>query len=184
MNKGQEDFSGTFATPRTAAYYGYNNDQVVRSKMPLLSEEPENPTRRSIDFHEPVPPTMDCPMPADRLARKQRSFGRRGGVCQSVLQKSAVIASISLLGDADEEELLTDRCAASAHERTPDKQTSPRKRARHFSEKETSEDKSIEKASKLMETLSVLLREEEEVSDRRVSRRTSYDSRVSDGAES
>ena len=39
------------------------------------------------------------PLPADRLARKQRNFPRRGGFCHSALLKSAVMACMSE-GDA------------------------------------------------------------------------------------
>ena len=185
MNSGRQDCNGTFATPRNAAYYGYEDDDL-RSKMPLVSEELES-TDLPITFHEPALPTEDCPMPADRQARKQRTFGRRGGACHSVLLKSAVIASMSSsLDDGDEEEILTNRTAMSAQERTPDKHTSPRKRARHL-EKEESEDHAIAKASEMLGTLSVFLNQEEEDEElphRRVSRKTSHDSCVSDGAES
>lgn len=39
------------------------------------------------------------PLPADRLARKQRNFPRRGGFCHSALLKSAVMACMSEGGD-------------------------------------------------------------------------------------
>jgi hypothetical protein len=59
------------------------------------------------DYHEHGEMTLDAypPMPADRQARKQRSFHRRGGEVHGALLKSAVMASMSLdLEDSNDED--------------------------------------------------------------------------------
>ena len=74
MNASSEYLS-TYAD--AAAYYGYE-DRVSTNE--IMDNFPEGP---------------GSPLPADRLARKQRHFGRRGGHCHSSLLHSAVMACMS-----------------------------------------------------------------------------------------
>jgi hypothetical protein len=137
------------------------------------------------------------PMPKERLARKQRSFGRRGGADHSALLKSAVLASLDFNdGDSDEDECGRPRRSSVASFATTSDDgkgpPSPRKRARFDDEdREENEKLAIERASKLFETMCVGISEsktpvrrvlrhisglsEGETPVRRVSRRTSYD---------
>jgi hypothetical protein len=143
------------------------------------------------------------PMPKERLARKQRSFGRRGGADHSALLKSAVLASLDFTDyDSDEDACGRPRRSSVASFATTSDDgmqhgpPSPRKRARFDDEdKEENEELAIERASELFETMCVGLSESEtpvrrvsrhisglsacfsesEAPVRRVSRRTSYD---------
>jgi hypothetical protein len=145
------------------------------------------------------------PMPKERLARKQRSFGRRGGADHSALLKSAVLASLDFNdGDSDEDACERPRrssvqsFATTSDDGMMQGPPSPRKRARFGEEaKEENEELAIERASELFETMCVGLSESKtpvrrvsrhisglsegetpgrrETPARRVSRRTSYD---------
>ena len=131
-----------------------------------------------------------CPMPADRLARKQRSFSRRGGVGHSQLLKSAVMAAMEAMDSEDESRAgrrgspvipaaaLVDLSAL----------TSPRKRARLFSAPDSPQvtDSAVAVASEFMGALSMGDTSESRISKepvrgvpRRTSRRTSYGSKIS-----
>jgi hypothetical protein len=120
------------------------------------------------------------PMPKERLARKQRSFGRRGGADHSALLKSAVLASLEF-NDCDSDE---DACgrprrssvasfATTSDDGMQHGPPSPRKRARFDDEdREENEELAIERASELFETMCVGL-SEKETPERRVSRHSS-----------
>jgi hypothetical protein len=119
------------------------------------------------------------PMPKERLARKQRSFGRRGGADHSALLKSAVLASLSFTdGDSDDDACGGPRrSSVASFATTSDDGTqgppSPRKRARFDDEdEEENEELAIERASELFESMCVDLSVSEKPA-RRVSRRTS-----------
>lgn len=171
------------------------------------------------------------PMPAERQARKNRSFSRRGGAVHSSLLKSAVMASMMDFDSGDDE------IGSSGPRRNPNAlrhdssislqslqdalltETSPRKRARRRvvlnkssedSEDDDDEDSTkditkgaksnvsrsddVNEASHLFDTMRMggnalapvrkaPIRKESfkrEPPPRRVSRKTSYDSRVSD----
>lgn len=138
------------------------------------------------------------PMPNERLARKQRSFGRRGGADHSALLKSAVLASLEFADFDSEEEARGGprRSSVASFATIPDDgiqgPASPRKRARFDDEdEEENEELAIERASELFEIMYFGLAESEKpvqrvsrhtssLSDsdtpvRRVSRRKSYD---------
>jgi hypothetical protein len=122
------------------------------------------------------------PMPKERLARKQRSFGRRGGADHSALLKSAVLASLDFNDDdSDDEEDACERprrssvasFATTSDDGMQQGPPSPRKRARFGEEaKEESEELAIERASELFETMCVGL-SESKTPVRRVSRHIS-----------
>lgn len=173
-----------------AEYYGYGYD-----------EEPAMVATTSSTFAmEGMEAMKDCPpMPADRVARKNRPFSRRGGAGHGSLLKAAVLASMESNDESD----------VSCDYRTPpsrnssgfsvlslqsladDASVSPRKRTRFLDdsdddEKEEDED-AIVRASNLIEGMSVRWqadasrRVEQTVPVRpplirRVSRRTSYES--------
>jgi hypothetical protein len=122
------------------------------------------------------------PMPKERLARKQRSFGRRGGADHSALLKSAVLASLDFTDcDSDDDAYGRPRRSSVATHSDDGTQVevqppSPRKRARFDVEyrKETEELAIVERASELFGTMCVGKLESEKPV-RRVSRRRSYD---------
>jgi hypothetical protein len=108
------------------------------------------------------------PMPKERLARKQRSFGRRGGADHSALLKSAVLASLEFNDyDSDEDAVGRPRRSSVASFATTSDDgmhgpPSPRKRARFGDEdREENEELAIERASELFETMCVGLSESE-----------------------
>jgi hypothetical protein len=122
------------------------------------------------------------PMPKERLARKQRSFGRRGGADHSALLKSAVLASLDFADcDSDEDACGGPRRSSVATNSDDGTQVegppaSPRKRARFDVEfrKENEELAIVERASELFGTMCVGQLESEKPV-RRVSRRRSYE---------
>jgi hypothetical protein len=183
--------------------YDTDND-LVQSIDDLYGYEEHviSPALFSVDAVLTVPsctsPTAQDypPMPKERLARKQRSFGRRGGADHSALLKSAVLASLEFNdGDSDEDACGRPRRSSVASFATTSDDgkgpPSPRKRARFDDEdREENEELAIERASELIETMCVGLSEsktpvrrvsrhisglsEGEAPVRRVSRRTSY----------
>lgn len=156
------------------------------------------------------------PMPADRQARKQRSFSRRGGAVHSTLLKSAVLASMMEYDSSDDgghrvQNYRRGSCQSSIslqslQEALRTETMSPRKRARRgrpnmkskdsaatMDSDDDDENDGINEASNMFDTLrmsssnsngqvSVSARKEparREPPARRVSRKTSHDSRVS-----
>lgn len=130
-----------------------------------------------------------APLPADRLARKQRIVGRRGGVGHlQLLQNAAVAALESNESDDDTGDgFRRDSISLSAFYSTQPmslERTSPRKRARISSTHSTEPDPSVTETGKLFESLSTL--DDKDGEDpvrglvRRTSRRTSYDSKITD----
>jgi hypothetical protein len=145
------------------------------------------------------------PMPADRQARKQRSFKRRGGAVHASLLKSAVMASMAEYDSSDDVGSVPNRrgsCQSSISLQSLQDalrtDTSPRKRARRGrrmgqdnegdDDDDNDENDDINEASNMFDTLRMSsgptsARKEpvrREPPARRVSRKTSYDSRVSD----
>jgi hypothetical protein len=166
------------------SYYGYEERTPARS---FQTNEADVRYENPMDFPSISP---------DRAARKQRSFGRRGGAGHSALLKSAVEASMSLFSDVEcddstgDDEIPKSRqnsgSVESIREFLQDEPTSPRKRARRVrmsDEENEDEDDAIARASNMFGCMCVNLHVEEQEPVRRVSRRTSYDSRISDQSE-
>jgi hypothetical protein len=149
----------------------------------------------------PLPPAWDVDtyMSPDRLARKQRKFSRRGGACYASLLRSAVQASMSSSHEdgpcaSDDEDFprVLSRHNSGSVVSVPDSNyahvPNPHKRARKVdvawapdSDAPTEEDV-IARASDLLGHLCVdqQQRRPDGRPVRRVSRRTSYDSRLSE----
>lgn len=185
--------------------YGYEDcaptdpcPETERVPTPLVHWNSEVVGQASVSLARP------CPMPADRLARKQRSFSRRGGVGHSQLLKSAVLAAMDALDSSEDES----RSRGSSHHHQQQQRmpmvsydaapTSPRKRARLFTAPASSSGTAAEKerdidvasASVLMGALTTgetptrstsgVAKEPVRGVPRRTSRRTSYGSKISD----
>lgn len=175
------------------------------------------------------------PMPAERQARKQRSFRRRGGAVHASLLKSAVMASMMEFDDSDDCETGSDTntgirnpcrresCHSSISLQSLQDalrtETSPRKRARrgrrsksedndeddededdngNKNNNDVDDDNNVNEASHMFDTMRMSSAQKSVTSSsasssgarkepfkreppaRRVSRKTSYDSRVSD----
>lgn len=178
-----------------AAFYGYEEHIPSPNPPPKFTLQRER--------HAMMPRVPDStlvseefgdfpPMSPDRAARKQRSISRRGGACYASLLQSAVQASMSSLGSSEDLEAMVPNFQEGP--------TSPRKRVRRTGLKE--DDAAIAQTSTLLGNLYVDQFDEEEKDSpepeaaeappsidrkppvRRVSRRTSYDSRATDGADS
>jgi hypothetical protein len=92
------------------------------------------------------------PLPADRLARKQRVFNRRGGACHSALLHSAVMACMSSPKDDDDKPSFSVMDTSAHHDGPP----SPRKRLRRSDKARMATDESmITGASALLASLSM-----------------------------
>lgn len=139
----------------------------------------------------------ECLLPPDRMARKQRSFHRRGGESHGNLLKAAVLASMEDFESSSDEgddggaffrRANHQRCTSnlslqSLQEALEKEGISPRKRARrHRSDENDSTNMSSPESLPDVPAKTVPVRPEPPV--RRVSRRTSYDSRCSAGADS
>ncbi|EEC44730.1 predicted protein [Phaeodactylum tricornutum CCAP 1055/1] len=184
--------------------YGYEHHtpttpcrKVERERHEMM---PRLPQRSSdIGFASEEFSGTNCPpMSPDRVARKQRSISRRGGACYATLLQSAVQASMSSFdptGSDGETDALGTSFVSLGSMFLQDGPASPRKRVRRLQDKKDNED-AIEYASDLLGSLCVGpvddASEETKASSsigerkppvRRVSRRTSYDSRVSDGTD-
>lgn len=172
------------------AEYGY--EECIPSAT--AQDSPERVPSPGLMVHWNEGPSVSlarpCPMPADRLARKQRSFSRRGGVGHSQLLKSAVMAAMDALDSEDESRAGRRGSAVSAASK-PEKfdattLTSPRKRARLVGAKAKDRDVDVASASILLAALttgdapSSSSKEPVRGVPRRTSRRTSYGSKISD----
>ena len=161
-----------------AAYYGYED----RIASEILDSFPEGP---------------GSPLPADRLARKQRLFLRRGGACHSSLLQSAVMACMSSPKDDEGKPGFSSLDSAILTSSSGEASTSPRKRLRRTDKpKAVVDDKVVAGASVLLASLSMSPLDSSASSHhhdrmssdfkrappiRRVSRRKSYNS-VASGA--
>lgn len=126
-----------------AAFYGYED----RISSEILDSFPE------------AGGVPGSPLPADRLARKQRLFLRRGGACHSTLLQSAVMACMSSPKD-DEGKPGFSSLDSSASLLTSSSgeasTTSPRKRLRRTDRpKAIVDDKVVAGASVLLASLSM-----------------------------
>lgn len=122
-----------------AAYYGYED----RISSEILDSFPEGP---------------GSPLPADRLARKQRLFVRRGGACHSTLLQSAVMACMSSPKDDEGKPGFTSLDSASLLTSSSGEgsTTSPRKRLRRTDKpKAMVDDNVVAGASVLLASLSM-----------------------------
>ena len=136
MNTETESMS---AVAEAAAYYGYED----RISSEILDSFPEGP---------------GSPLPADRLARKQRLFLRRGGACHSSLLQSAVMACMSSPKDDEGKPGFSSLDAASTTLLTSSsgEASSPRKRLRRTDKpKSVMDDKAVAGASVLLASLSM-----------------------------
>ncbi|GAX12356.1 hypothetical protein FisN_1Hh289 [Fistulifera solaris] len=176
-------------------------NQVLNESPPLSAEDYEYeecaPSRRESPIAfcgKGFKPVLDvlvkgdhAPLPADRLARKQRIVGRRGGVGQLQLVENAARAALDTNESDDEtgiqRESLPNSSLNGPQPMAVDR-TSPRKRARMGSTHAAEPDPSVAAAGKLFEGLSTLDDKDEEDPVRgvvrRTSRRTSYDSKIKD----
>lgn len=160
MNAASEQLSETYAD--AAAYYGYED----RISTEILDSFPEGP---------------GSPLPADRLARKQRLFLRRGGACHSALLQSAVMACMSSPKDDEgkpgfsslDSQLLTSSSGDAS---------SPRKRLRRTDKPKAAvvDDKVIAGASVLLASLSMSPLDANSASTRMTSAGSSHHDRLSD----
>ena len=152
-------------------------------------------------------PTDCYALPPDRLARKQRHFSRRGGAGHSDLLRSAVIASMEISQDISDDDGIGIGAGRQRRDSLTSLQdsvamghVSPRKRARLYTKEKGSAinaaendetDIEVIKASQLFLSMCKVKRDAEvkessskepvrKPPPRRVSRRTSYDSRISD----
>eukprot|EP00977_Amphora_coffeiformis_P019906 scaffold7611_cov183-Amphora_coffeaeformis.AAC.1 len=105
-----------------AAFYGYE-DRVSTSE--IMDNFPEGP---------------GSPLPADRLARKQRHFGRRGGHCHSSLLHSAVMACMSSPKDDEGKPSLD---SSSLMLTSSSETSSPRKRLRRTDRRKPQVDEQV-----------------------------------------
>ena len=171
-----------------AADYGY--EECIPSTVQQEIPQPSSPPGLMVHWNEgpSVSLARPCPMPADRLARKQRSFSRRGGVGHSQLLKSAVMAAMDVLDSEDESRAgrrgsAVSACTPAPLDRAP---ASPRKRARLGATETQERDVDVASASILLgalttgETLAPRSKEPVRGVPRRTSRRTSYGSKISD----
>jgi hypothetical protein len=177
--------------------YGYEEcaPAVTREACPYTEMGPSVSQYQDLEYQDLA---QCCAMPADRLARKQRSFSRRGGAGHSLLLKSAVLASMETQDDSsdDENDIRAGRerrdslvsFQACMPPNWKDGPTSPRKRARLFtggSSNAQVSDADVASASQLLSAMCT--GDEEKVVNepirgvpRRTSRRTSYGSKISD----
>lgn len=174
-----------------AAFYGYEEHIPSPNPPPKFTLQRERPSMmpgmpnaplQSEEFvrFENIPP-----MSPDRAARKQRSISRRGGACYASLLQSAVQATMSSLEIESAEE--SDAAVPNFQE----SRSSPRKRVRRSGQRDDN-DAAIAQTSSLFGGLQVQAEEKIDDQDapesvasidrkapvRRVSRRTSYDSRA------
>lgn len=142
------DHMSTFAEADTfseaAAFYGYE-ERLPSDGGPLQKDTfPEGP---------------GSPLPADRLARKQRLFVRRGGACHSALLQSAVMACMSSPKEDDDKPGFSsmDIFTSSSGDQDPPSTSSPRKRLRRTDKPKpaTPDDSMIAGASVLLASLSM-----------------------------
>ena len=161
-----------------AAYYGYED----RISSEIMDNFPEGP---------------GSPLPADRLARKQRLFVRRGGHCHSALLQSAVMACMSSPKDDEGKPGFSSLDSSLLTSSSSGENSSPRKRLRRTDKpKAAVDEKVIAGASVLLASLSMSPLDAHSTSShhdrfssdfkrappvRRVSRRKSYTS-VASGA--
>lgn len=190
-----------------AAYYdygGYNEDDAQQEPHPIPAPTSTNGSMTTMmsSLQTTASSTSSLfedytPISPERMARKQRSLSRRNGAGHSSLLKSAVMASMEALDSSDNEDEGRTRsgsmCSTGRHQpmgvsfQESDVgacSSSPRKRARRFSRRSTTdaEDDAIERASSMFGSImSISVEDSEPV--RRVSRRTSYDSPHSEEAE-
>ena len=133
MNTASEELS---TLSDAAAYYGYED----RISSEILDSFPEGP---------------GSPLPADRLARKQRLFVRRGGACHSALLQSAVMACMSSPKD-DEGKPGFSSLDAQLMTTSSGETSSPRKRLRRTDKPKSAVDENvIAGASVLLASLSM-----------------------------
>lgn len=190
--------------------YGYEECEPSTSGKPSLASfdaifqnEPSSPEPHEWSIYSD--PTKCHALPPERLARKQRHFSRRGGAGHSDLLRSAVMASMEInIDDDDGMELGTGRqrrgSLLSLQDSLAMGQISPRKRARlqtkgrgpaTNSDRDAETDIEVAKASQLFLSMCKVEKDDEvkesgrkepvrKPPPRRVSRRTSYDSRISD----
>lgn len=184
---------------------GWGKNQVLNESPPLPADEygyeecepsprPESPR---LLYGMEWKPAMNvlvkgdhAPLPADRLARKQRIVGRRGGVGQLQLMQNAAMAALEMNHESDDDisngfrrdnESLSAFYPAQPMSR---ERTSPRKRARRASTHSTEPDSAVAATGKLFENLSTHDDDDKDEDDpvrglvRRTSRRTSYDSKI------
>jgi hypothetical protein len=181
-----------------AAYdYGYEEcaPAVTGEKFPYTEMGSPVSQYQDLEYQDLA---ESCSMPADRLARKQRSFSRRGGAGHSLLLKSAVLAAMETQEDSsdDENDIRVGRARrdslvsfqACMPPNWKDGPTSPRKRARLFTGGSSSaqvSDDEVASASQLLSAMCTgdegkVVNEPIRGVPRRTSRRTSYGSKISD----
>lgn len=174
-----------------AVNYGYGDDSISSGPSTALSNTADAILTSTFgdSSKDPYPP-----MPADRLARKQRLHGRRGGAGHSDLLKSAVLASMESQDSDSENECGRERSdsVTPAESVFVERPTSPRKRARFRAGGNDSSDDllALKMASDLLSTMSVaqspadeeeapvVRRVSRQAPVRRISRRTSYDEKM------
>lgn len=182
---------------------GWGKNEVVNESPPLPADDygyeecapstrPESPR---LLYGMESKPSVDAlvkgdntPLPADRLARKQRIVGRRGGVGQLQLLQNAARAALETNNESDDETVNGFRreniplSAFYPAQPMSLERTSPRKRARRASTHTTEPDPAVTATGKLFEGLSTLDDKDDEDPVRglvrRTSRRTSYDSKI------
>lgn len=166
-------------SPPPAADYGYEEC------TPSPRREVPRGQKPATDF---ILKGDHAPLPADRLARKQRIVGRRGGVGHHQLSHLAAMAALETNESDDDTEKGPRRDSISVSSFTGPQpmileRTSPRKRARMGSTHSNEPDAAVAATGKLFEGLSTLDDDKDEEDPvrglvRRTSRRTSYDSKI------
>lgn len=148
MNSSSE-FMASFA--EAAELYGYEETRAVTTADGGKFQRDSNS----------FPEGPGSPLPADRLARKQRHFGRRGGACHSALLQSAVMACMSSPKEDDDKpagfsslDMITS--SSSGEQETGTSTSSPRKRLRRTDRpKRVTDESMIAGASVLLASLSM-----------------------------
>lgn len=189
MNAETDTMNTDCEADSSAAFYGYDEDRAIYGYEDRVSSE----------IMDSFPEGPGSPLPADRLARKQRLFLRRGGACHSTLLQSAVMACMSSPKDDEGKPGFSslESSASLLTSSSGEASTSPRKRLRRTDRpKATVDDKVVAGASVLLASLSMSPLDGGGTSDhhrrsgpdfkrappiRRVSRRKSYNS-VASGA--
>ena len=145
----ETDIMNTDCDAESTAYYGYDEDRAIYGYEDRVSSE----------IMDSFPEGPGSPLPADRLARKQRLFLRRGGACHSTLLQSAVMACMSSPKDDEGKpgfsslESSVSLLTSSSGETSA---TSPRKRLRRTDRpKAVVDDKVVAGASVLLASLSM-----------------------------